>query len=120
MILISKKLLGTENYATWKRSMQIALSAKNKLVIVTGEFMAPDAKSPLFAHWKRVNDMVMTWILNTVSDEISSSMNYMDDAYSVWDELNERFAVVSGHKIYETQRDLFKLEQGNDSVFGMN
>lgn len=92
--------------------MQIALSAKNKLVIVTGEFVAPTISSVMYAHWKRVNDMVITWILNTVSDDISSSMNYMDDAFSVWYEFNERFYVVSGHKIYETQRDLFKLEQG--------
>ncbi|GJV32058.1 cysteine-rich receptor-like protein kinase 8 [Tanacetum coccineum] len=31
MILISKKLSGSENYSTWKRSMMIALSARNKL-----------------------------------------------------------------------------------------
>ncbi|XP_074364303.1 uncharacterized protein LOC141705124 [Apium graveolens] len=116
MVLISKKLLGSENFASWKRSMQIALSAKNKLVIVTGEFIAPDVNSGLNAQWKRVNDMVITWILNTVSDEISNSMNYLDSAQMVWTELNERFAVVNGHKIYEIQRDLFKLEQGNDSV----
>lgn len=28
VILISKKLTGSENYASWKRSMQITLSAK--------------------------------------------------------------------------------------------
>lgn len=39
MILISKKLLGSGNYASWKSSMQISLSAKNKLVIVTGDFL---------------------------------------------------------------------------------
>ncbi|XP_074335425.1 uncharacterized protein LOC141672671 isoform X2 [Apium graveolens] len=116
MILISKKLLGSENYASWKRSMQIALSAKNKLVIVTGDFVAPAESSPLFVHWKRVNDMVITWILNTVSDDISNSMTYLDNAFTVWSELSERFSAVTGHKFYETQRDLFKLEQGNDSV----
>lgn len=116
MILISKKLLGSENYASWKRSMQIALSAKNKFVIVNGDFVAPANSSPLYMHWKRVNDMVITWILNTVSDDISNSMNYMDSAFTVWTELSERFSAVSGHKYYETQRDLFKLEQGNDSV----
>lgn len=51
-----------------------------------------------------------------MSDEISNSMNYMDTALTVWNELNERFSAVSGHKFYETQRDLFKLEQGNDSI----
>ncbi|XP_074326753.1 uncharacterized protein LOC141664697 [Apium graveolens] len=115
MVLISKKLTGSENYASWKRSLQIALSAKNKLVIVNGDFVAPAMDFPLYAHWKRVNDMVITWILNTVSDDISNIMNYMDSAALVWNELSERFSAVSGHKFYETQRALFKLEQGNDS-----
>lgn len=78
--------------------------------------MAPDDTSPLYVHWKRVNDMVITWILNTVSDDISNSMNYLDSAFTVWNELNERFSAVTGHKFYETQRDLFKLEQENDSI----
>lgn len=50
MILISKKLTGSENYVSWKRSIQVALSAKNKLVILTGEYKAPDEKSPLLPH----------------------------------------------------------------------
>ncbi|XP_074337143.1 uncharacterized protein LOC141674315 [Apium graveolens] len=116
MVLISKKLTGYENYASWKRSMQIALSAKKKLAIVTGEFVAPDVSSPLYAHWCQVNDMVITWILNTVNDDISKSMNYMDNAAVVWNELSESFSAVSGHKFYEAQRALFKHEQGNDSV----
>ncbi|XP_074362173.1 uncharacterized protein LOC141702369 [Apium graveolens] len=116
MILISKKLLGSENYVSWKCSMQIALSAKNKLVIVTGEFLAPNVKSVLFTQWRRVNDMIITWILNTVSEEISNSMNYLDSAQDVWNELSERFSAVSGHKFYETQKELFKLEQSNEYV----
>ena len=116
MILISKKLLGSEDYCTWKRSMKIALSCKNKLVIATGEYKAPAEDSVLFPHWRKVNDMVITWILNTVSDEISNSMNYMDSAFDVWSELSERFSAVSGHKIYEVQKNMFRLEQGNDSV----
>lgn len=116
MVLISKKLLGSENYESWKRSIKIALSCKNKLVIVNGDFEPPSENSPLYATWGRVNDMVITWILNTVSDEISNSMNYMDNARDVWNELSERFSVVSGHKIYEVQKDMFRLEQGNESV----
>ncbi|XP_074356678.1 uncharacterized protein LOC141696436 [Apium graveolens] len=116
IILISKKLFGYKNYASWKRSIQIALSANNKLVILTGEFKAPAESSPSFSHWKRVNDMIITWILNTVSDVTSSSMHYLDSASDVWNELSERFVAVSGHKIYEVQKDIFKLEQGNESV----
>lgn len=43
-------------------------------------------------------------------------MNYMNSILDVWNELNDRFSAVSGHKIYEILKNLFKLEQGNDSV----
>ncbi|GKD37765.1 cysteine-rich receptor-like protein kinase 8 [Tanacetum coccineum] len=45
LILISKKLTGSENYSSWKRSMMIALNAKNKLKIVTGELIEPTVGS---------------------------------------------------------------------------
>lgn len=89
--------------------MQITLSAKNKCVIINGDITAPANDSPLFVHWKRVNDMVITWILNTISDDICNNMNYMDNAFTVWNELNERFSAVSGHRYYETQQEMTQL-----------
>ncbi|GJZ01350.1 cysteine-rich receptor-like protein kinase 8 [Tanacetum coccineum] len=38
LILISKKLTESDNYGSWKRSMMIALNAKNKLKITTSEY----------------------------------------------------------------------------------
>lgn len=47
---------------------------------MNGGFEKPDAKSPLLAQWERVNDLVITWILNSVVDEISDSLNYVTTA----------------------------------------
>lgn len=66
---------------------------------MTGEYEAPDQKSPLFSHKKCVSDMIITWILNTLSDKISSNMHYLDSDFDVWSELSERFLALSGHKI---------------------
>lgn len=41
MILISKKLTGSDNYSTWRRSIMIALNVINKLKIVTRELEEP-------------------------------------------------------------------------------
>lgn len=38
IILIAKKLTKTKNFDPWRRSMQVALNAKNKFVIVNGDF----------------------------------------------------------------------------------
>ncbi|GJW90562.1 cysteine-rich receptor-like protein kinase 8 [Tanacetum coccineum] len=75
LILISKKLTSSENYSSWKRSMMIALNAKNKLKIVTGELIEPNVDSDERALWERTNDMIISWILNTVSDKIYQLMN---------------------------------------------
>ena len=89
LVLISKKLTGTDNFGPWKRSISIALSAKNKLGLVNGTYVKPDENSVLRAQWDRVNDMVISWILNTVSDEISNGMDFVTSAEEVWNELHD-------------------------------
>ncbi|GJW47947.1 ribonuclease H-like domain-containing protein [Tanacetum coccineum] len=47
MILISRKLTRLDNFSHWKRSMMIALSARNKIKLVTEDFEEPDVTSPI-------------------------------------------------------------------------
>jgi hypothetical protein len=60
MILISKRLIGSENYSSWQRSMMIALNARNKLKLVNGEFEEPAVSSSIRPYWERANDMVIS------------------------------------------------------------
>ena len=46
-ILVSTPFTGN-NFIDWKRSVTIALSAKNKLVFINGTISKPDDSSPLF------------------------------------------------------------------------
>lgn len=116
LVLIAKKLIGPENFTPWSRSMQIALNARNKFVIVNGAYEQPDPKSSLYAQWERVNDMIITWILNSVADDISDSLNFVTTAKDVWNELHERFSGVNGHRIYQVLKSIHNSEQGNRSV----
>ncbi|GJT40776.1 cysteine-rich receptor-like protein kinase 8 [Tanacetum coccineum] len=67
-ILISKKLIGSDKYGSWKRSIKIALNAENKLKLVTDEFKEPTVNSIHRAIWERTNDMIISWILNTIDE----------------------------------------------------
>lgn len=116
LMLIAKKLIGPENYGPWSRSMRIALNARNKFAIVTGVFPQPEADSPSFAQWERVNDMVISWIMNSVADDISDGLNFVTSAKEVWNELHERFSSINGHRVYQVLRNIHCLEQGNTSV----
>lgn len=60
--------------------------------------------------------MIITWILNSVADDISDSLNFVTSAREVWYELKERFSGVNGHRVYQVMRNIHSLEHSNTSV----
>ncbi|XP_074361725.1 uncharacterized protein LOC141701957 [Apium graveolens] len=116
LFLLAKKLVGPGNYAPWSRSMQITLNARNKYVLVNGSYPKPGINSPLCAQWEIVNDLVITWILNFVPNDISEGLNYVTTAPEVWNELREHFSGVSGHRVFQLLKDIHSGEQGNKYV----
>ncbi|GJT55826.1 cysteine-rich receptor-like protein kinase 8 [Tanacetum coccineum] len=116
LLLIAKKLNGSDNYGTWKRSMLIALSAKNKLKLINGEYDEPPIDSPLRAYWERANDMLISWILNTVSEQIGNHLTFVNSACALWSELQEHYSQLDGHRIYQLANEIVELKQSNCTI----
>ncbi|XP_075080228.1 uncharacterized protein LOC142165755 [Nicotiana tabacum] len=70
MVLFNSVFDG-KGYGGWRRAIIIALSAKNKLGFIDGTFSESDANSTDFKQWNRCNDMVISWILNSLSKDIA-------------------------------------------------
>ena len=102
MVLVSKPLNG-DNYATWSRSMRISLSAKNKLGFVDGSVKVPSAKTnpDEYSLWQRCNDMIISWILNSLKPVIADSIIYLTTTSKVWQDLQERFAQSNALRIFQ-------------------
>ncbi|XP_074378021.1 uncharacterized protein LOC141719541 [Apium graveolens] len=60
--------------------------------------------------------MVISWIMNTVLDEIRNEMDFVTFAQDVWTELHDQFLSVNSHRVYQVLRDIHVLEQGDKSV----
>lgn len=91
LVLVSQVLTG-ENYASWSRSMNIYLSVKNKFEFVDGSLPKPNNSNPVkLKSWIRNNNIVISWLLNLISKEISASVIYLDTVVAIWKELKERF-----------------------------
>ena len=101
LILISKTLNG-DNYSGWKRAMTLALNSKNKLGFIDGSIKAPTKTADLegYSKWSRCNDMVHSWILNTLDPEILDSVIYYPTAHEVWEDLPERFSQKNAPRIF--------------------
>ncbi|XP_073036794.1 uncharacterized protein [Primulina eburnea] len=116
LTLVSQSLTG-DNYSSWSRAMKIALSVKNKLGFIDGTIVKPsEAESNLINFWTRNNNIVISWILNSVSKEISASVLFSESAVDIWEDLKERFQQSNGPRIFQLRRDLVNLRQEQQSV----
>lgn len=75
-MLLVNALFNGNSYGAWRRAMFIAMSAKNKLGLIDGIYFEPNISAPLFQAWNRCNDMVISWLLNSLSREIVESVIY--------------------------------------------
>lgn len=64
--------------------MLIALCVKNKLGFIDGSIIKPTITDVLLRAWIRNNNVVISWILNSVSKEISASVMYSESAHDIW------------------------------------
>ncbi|CAL2225396.1 unnamed protein product [Prunus armeniaca] len=117
LVIVPKPLNG-DNYATWRRFMTISLNAKNKLGFVDGTLKKPSSESTPDEHavWMRCNDMVFSWIVNTLDPEISDSVIYCTTAREIWEDLRERFSQSNAPRIFQLQRETSYLTQDQLSV----
>ncbi|XP_073023649.1 uncharacterized protein [Primulina eburnea] len=116
LTLVSHVLTG-ENYVFWSRAMKIALSVKNKLGFIDRSVAKPPSNElNLLNYWSRNNNIVISWILNSVSKEISASILFSESAAEIWEDLRERFQQSNGPRVFQLRRELVSCRQEQEPV----
>ncbi|XP_024020927.1 uncharacterized protein LOC112091466 [Morus notabilis] len=115
LVLVSHPLTES-NYNTWRRSMLMALNAKNKVGFVDGTLPRPPAADLTFSFWSRCNSMVTSLLLNSVTKEIRDNLLYLDSARDVWIDLYDRFHQSNAPRIFQIKKLLLGLSQGSLDV----
>ncbi|GKA10073.1 ribonuclease H-like domain-containing protein [Tanacetum coccineum] len=67
------KNAGAENYNVWSCAMLHALEGRNKFGFIDNTCRRSFTDEVLGRQWNRVNDVVMGWILNSISEEFEQS-----------------------------------------------
>nr|XP_033510946.1 uncharacterized protein LOC108944413 [Nicotiana tomentosiformis] len=79
------------DFSCWRRSMLIAISAKNKLGFINGTWGEPSLNATEYPQWSRT-------------------------AKDLWSNLEHKFGQSSGAKLCHLQKEISKLAQGNSSI----
>ncbi|XP_019261003.1 PREDICTED: uncharacterized protein LOC109238956 [Nicotiana attenuata] len=84
-------------YRSWRRS------------VLRGLFVKNNSMSPQFCQWERCDNMVTSWILNSLSKEIPYSVEYANAAAELWKEFEDRYEQTNGARI--AKESMYKAEQ---------
>lgn len=70
--------------------MLIVLMVKNKVGFVNGIISIPSGDDPILLNtWIQNNSIVISWLLNSISKDISASVIFFDSAHEIWLDLKE-------------------------------
>lgn len=72
--------LTSNNYPSWRRSFQLAISIGNKQGFLDGSILKPTQEDPLYLLWIRYNNLIVAWLLKSISSSIASTVFYLEDA----------------------------------------
>ncbi|XP_071695232.1 uncharacterized protein [Rutidosis leptorrhynchoides] len=92
---IQEKLIGAQNYRSWRRSVEIELSTKHKLGFVTGTIARP------------ADDLLK---------QINGTCSIIRTASEIWKQLEKRFALSNGSRKYKLHKEIYSCEQQGVAV----
>ncbi|KAE8712963.1 (S)-ureidoglycine aminohydrolase [Hibiscus syriacus] len=72
----------------------------------------------IYAHclWEHCNAIVLSWILNMVSQELSAGIFFVSNALRVWEDLKEHIDKIDGSRVYFLHREIVSHSQGTSSI----
>ncbi|XP_026452697.1 uncharacterized protein LOC113353239 [Papaver somniferum] len=95
--------------------MTKGLSVKGKTGYIGGTVVKPTNPSDL-PHWIRCDDLVGSWISNSVDPEIRSSTMNFPSAREQWLEIKSRFSHHNASELYALKQSIATLKQDHLSV----
>ena len=116
VLLSSIQLTGADNYSVWSRALKIAIIGRNKLGFIDGSCQKEAYGPNLVNLWERCSAIVLSWIMNCVSEELLGGIVYSTNVASVWKDLAERYDKVDGSRIFQLHKEIATVSQGTSSI----
>lgn len=96
--------------------MIIALRLKNKLGFLDGSLPRPSKTDRLSLVWDCFNKMVTSWLTNSIDNDISQSILWMDITHEIWINLHDHYHQGNVFHISDLEEELFTLKQGDQMI----
>ncbi|RVW35073.1 Retrovirus-related Pol polyprotein from transposon TNT 1-94 [Vitis vinifera] len=114
---ITAHKLNGQNYLQWSQSILMFIRGKEKDDYITGASAAPETTASTYKKWIAENNMVMSWLVNSMTADIGENFLSFDTAKEIWDTAKETFSDKENtSEIIQIEGILHDLRQGNLTV----
>ena len=97
--------------------MLIYIRGKDKDEYLTEGITKPAKEDAGYRKWKTENNLVMSWLLNSMNNDISENFLLFEMAKEIWDAAKETFSTTDNTaELFAVEGILHDLRQGEETV----
>ena len=102
--------LNDMNYSKWSRSFVLQIKIRNKLAFLNGSIKCPpEEDTEAHVAWTKCDQLVLGWILSSISDDLADNLAYVTTAHEAWERLRLRYAQANTVRIYQLIQEINSL-----------
>ncbi|XLR58188.1 hypothetical protein S83_008860 [Arachis hypogaea] len=103
------------NYLQWSQLVRTTLKGRKKLNHL--ERNPPATTYPKYEAWDDEDALIMTWLWNSMTPEISRNYMFFPTASEIWNNLSQAYSMKKDiATCYEIEKQIFNTKQGSLSV----
>ncbi|CAL9000576.1 unnamed protein product, partial [Prunus brigantina] len=100
-------LLNGFNYIPWSRAVSLALGGRSKLGFINGNIPAPAVDDPKYEDWFCKDQLVMSWLLNSMEPQVAEIFSFFDSAQHLWTAVKEMYGNENNAaRIFQLKKDI--------------
>lgn len=112
-IPLVNSFLNQKNYHTQMKFMKRTLISNNKWKLLDGSIVVLDRFDPSYNAWERCNNLIHSWIVNSIIPSIAYSLIHVDLTKVVQKKLKERFSQCDLVRVVGMEQYLYSFKQGD-------
>jgi hypothetical protein len=109
--------LNGKNYELWSQIMEMFISSRDKLGLITDKIRQPILTDPTYSKWRAENAIVKGWVINSLTPDLIGNFIRFPTAKGVWDAIaTTYFDGGDNVQVYDQTRKVSRTTQGRGSL----
>lgn len=114
---ITNHKLHGENFLQWSQSVLMFIRGRGKEDYISGASSCPDSTDPKFTVWNSENNMIMSWLINSMTTEIGANFLLYPTARAIWEAADDTYSSKDNtSELFAIESTIHDLLQGDSSV----